>query len=78
MIRLQTAPITAALLVDALFGEPPETMHPTVLMGRAISAFEGRVLSLKDPRRIRLAGLFLTLSLPTLSFGLTCILSRVS
>ncbi|MFL6057868.1 MAG: hypothetical protein ACJ732_03040 [Rubrobacteraceae bacterium] len=32
--------VAAALLVDALFGEPPEDLHPTVWMGRAISALE--------------------------------------
>src|SRR5918998_17228 len=40
-------------------------------MGRAISAFEGRVLVLKGERRLRLTGLFLAAALPTLSFVLT-------
>ncbi len=58
--------IAVALLLDALFGEPPEAVHPTVLMGRAISAFEKKALKLENPRSRRLAGIVLALSLPTL------------
>jgi adenosylcobinamide-phosphate synthase len=64
------ASVAAALLADALLGEPPEVAHPVVLMGRAISAFEKRVLTLKDARRLRFAGLFLAVALPALSFVL--------
>ena len=62
--------MVAALLADALIGEPPEAAHPIVLMGRAISAFEKLVLAFKGERRLRLAGLFLAAALPTLSFVL--------
>lgn len=58
--------VAAALLLDALVGEPPEPVHPTVLMGRAISAFEKRALRLESARR--LAGIVLALSLPSLVF----------
>ncbi|HEX2740757.1 MAG TPA: adenosylcobinamide-phosphate synthase CbiB [Rubrobacter sp.] len=58
--------VAAALLLDAMFGEPPEPVHPTVLMGRAISAFEKRALRLERARR--LAGIVLALSLPSLVF----------
>jgi adenosylcobinamide-phosphate synthase len=60
--------VAAALLLDALVGEPPEAVHPTVLMGRAISAFERAASRLKDPWSRRLAGVALALSLPTLVF----------
>jgi adenosylcobinamide-phosphate synthase len=60
--------VAAALVVDALFGEPPEVVHPTVLMGRAISAFERGALKLENPKSRRLAGMVLALSLPTLVF----------
>src|SRR5215210_729885 len=71
MIRYRGAPISAAaLLADALIGEPPEAAHPIVLMGRAISAFEELVLTFKGEHRLRLAGLFLAAALPTLSFVL--------
>ena len=70
MIRIRGASVATALLADALFGEPPETLHPVVFMGRAISAFEKRALALKDARRVRLAGLFLAVALPVLSFAL--------
>jgi adenosylcobinamide-phosphate synthase len=60
--------VAAALLLDALVGEPPEAVHPTVLMGRAISAFERAASRLKDPRSRRLAGAALALSLPMLVF----------
>jgi hypothetical protein len=60
--------VAAALLVDALFGEPPEDLHPTVWMGRAISAFEKRALKSKSPRVRRLAGVALASALPTLVY----------
>src|SRR5829696_750831 len=60
--------VAAALIVDALFGEPPETVHPTVLMGRAISSYENRALSLEGPWARRVAGVALALSLPALVF----------
>ena len=70
MIRVRGASVATALLADALLGEPPETIHPVVFMGRAISAFERRALALKNARRARLAGLFLAVTLPVLSFAL--------
>lgn len=70
IIHVRGAPVAAALLADALLGEPPEAVHPVVLMGRAISAFEKQALRLEDARRIRLAGVFLAAALPALSFGL--------
>ncbi len=60
--------IAAALLLDALFGEPPEAVHPTVLIGRAISRFEGRALKLRNQGARRLAGIALAGSLPALVF----------
>jgi adenosylcobinamide-phosphate synthase len=70
MIQLRGASVATALIVDAFFGEPPATVHPVVLMGRATSTFEERALVLKDARRTRLAGLLLAITLPTLSFAL--------
>ncbi len=61
--------VATALLLDALFGEPPEAVHPTVLMGRAISAFESSALALENPRSRRLAGIALAFSLPALVFA---------
>jgi adenosylcobinamide-phosphate synthase len=60
--------VAAALLLDAAFGEPPEHLHPTVWMGRAISAFEKRALRLKTPEARKRAGAVLALSLPGLVF----------
>ena len=70
MIWVRGASVATALLADALLGEPPETIHPVVFMGRAISAFERRALALKNARWARLAGLFLAVTLPVLSFAL--------
>ena len=70
--------MAAALLADALFGEPPEAVHPTCLMGRAVLVFEGRALALKDNRRERLAGLFLALILPAISFVLARVALRLA
>ncbi|HKH76647.1 MAG TPA: adenosylcobinamide-phosphate synthase CbiB [Rubrobacteraceae bacterium] len=78
MIRPHGTSVAAALLADALFGEVPGAAHPIVIMGRAISAFEGRALALKDARRLRLAGLFLAVALPALSFILACIALRLA
>jgi adenosylcobinamide-phosphate synthase len=69
-MRLRGASVAVALLVDALFGELPEPMHPAVLMGWVVSRFERRALTLEDARQMRLAGLFLAVALPTLSFVL--------
>lgn len=60
--------VAAALLLDALAGEPPEAVHPTVLMGRAISAFENRALASERPAARRLAGVVLALTLPAAIF----------
>ena len=60
--------VAAALLLDAVLGEPPETIHPTVLMGFVISAFEKRALRMDSPGSRRLAGIVLALSLPSLVF----------
>jgi adenosylcobinamide-phosphate synthase len=54
--------------LDAVLGEPPETIHPTVLMGLVISAFEKRALKLESPRSRRLTGIVLALSVPSLVF----------
>ncbi len=74
MIRHRGVTVAAALLLDAVFGEPPEALHPTVWMGRAISAFERRALRLKEPRVRRGAGALLALSVP----ALVCAVSYVS
>ena len=60
--------VAAALLADAALGEPPERLHPTVWMGRAISSFEEPALGLQSPGARRLAGALLALSLPALVF----------
>jgi adenosylcobinamide-phosphate synthase len=60
--------VAGALLLDAGFGEPPEVVHPTVWMGRVISAFEKRAQRLEGPGSRRLAGLVLALSVPSLTF----------
>lgn len=60
--------VAAALAIDGLLGEPPVDVHPVVLMGRAISFYEGHALALKGSFRQKLAGLALAASLPTLVF----------
>lgn len=66
-------PVAAALLADALLGEPPERAHPVVLMGWVICAFERGTLAFKNVRIRKLAGLFLAATLPALCFALTCL-----
>lgn len=60
--------VAAALMLDALLGEPPERLHPTVWMGRAISAYERPALELRKARSRRVAGIFLAASLPVAVF----------
>jgi len=60
--------VVAALLLDALFGEPPEKLHPTVWMGSAISASQRGALKSKNPKVRRLAGIVLAFSIPTLVY----------
>jgi adenosylcobinamide-phosphate synthase len=69
--------IAAALLVDAILGELPVTIHPVVLMGRAISVFERQALSLEGARRQRLTGLLLAATLPAFSYALTRLVLRL-
>lgn len=66
---MRAAATVAALLVDATLGEPPETLHPTVWMGRAISALEAPALTLQSPEARRAAGVLLAAGLPTLAYG---------
>jgi adenosylcobinamide-phosphate synthase len=68
MKSLRDREVAAALLLDAIFGEPPEALHPTVGMGRAISAFEKRALESKSPYLRYLFGVVFALSLPTLVY----------
>jgi adenosylcobinamide-phosphate synthase len=63
--------VAAALLLDAVLGEPPETIHPTVFMGLVISAFEKRALRIGSPSSRRLAGIVLAVSTPSLVFVFT-------
>jgi adenosylcobinamide-phosphate synthase len=68
MSRESGRQVAAALLLDAVLGEPPEAVHPTVLMGLMISAFEKRALRMESPRSRRLAGIVLAVSVPSLVF----------
>lgn len=63
--------VAAALLVDAVLGEPPQRFHPTVWMGRAISACERPMLDLKTPDNRRSAGAVLAVALPVSAY-LSC------
>ncbi len=76
MNALRGDAVAAALLLDAAFGEPPASVHPTVMMGRAISAFEQVALSPKNPIPARLSGLALVLALPALVYLCTRALLR--
>ena len=70
--------VAAALLLDAALGEPPEPLHPTVWMGRAISALESRARVFPRSRTLRLAGVALALGLPAMSFVLCRVLVRLA
>ena len=78
MIWLNGKSVAAALLVDALLGEPPGIVHPTVLMGRVASELERRALDLKDTHRKRIAGILLAVILPVLSFAFARLALRLA
>jgi adenosylcobinamide-phosphate synthase len=71
MRRANATVVAAALILDALLGEPPEEIHPTVWMGRAVSAFEGPGLELTTAGGRRTAGVLLAAVLPSAAF-LSC------
>ena len=52
------------MLLDAVLGEPPEALHPTVMMGLVISALEEVRAENGGPRSRRLAGIVLAVSCP--------------
>lgn len=60
--------VAAALILDAVLGEPPERLHPTVWMGRAIAAYEGPALELARAGSRRAAGILLAVALPAAAF----------
>lgn len=65
------AVLAGALVLDLLIGEPPETIHPVVWIGKVIGKtrefFEGN-------RRARLAGVVVAILIPALSGGLAYLL----
>ncbi len=63
--------VAAALIIDAILGEPPERLHPTVWMGRAISAVEAPALRMEEASRRRTVGIMLAAALPAAAF-LSC------
>ncbi|MEJ7819617.1 MAG: CobD/CbiB family cobalamin biosynthesis protein, partial [Rubrobacteraceae bacterium] len=68
---MSAAATVAALILDDALGEPPEALHPTVWMGRAISALEPPALKLQTPAARRTAGICIAAGLPTLTYLLT-------
>jgi len=63
--------VAAGLVLDAVLGELPESVHPIVWMGRAISAYERPALGLSEGSGRRAAGVLLALALPATVF-LSC------
>ena len=60
--------VAAALLLDSLLGELPEPLHPTVWMGRAISACAREASETKKLGVLYIKGAFLALTLPALAY----------
>ena len=50
--------LALALLLDLIFGEPPEQVHPTVWMGRSIARFAS-LFKNRSSGKMRIAGVFL-------------------
>lgn len=62
----------AALLIDLIFGEPPNRFHPVVWMGRVIGFLDERVQR-KSQRHDRICGVFVSL-IPIFLFTLAFLL----
>jgi adenosylcobinamide-phosphate synthase len=61
--------IALAVALDALLGDPPGWPHPVRLMGAAIAAYERAVRRrVRTPRGLRVAGAFMAVGLPVLTW----------
>lgn len=71
--------IYAAVLLDALVGDPYWLPHPVRLIGLYIKAFENLIRGVaKSPGELKVAGVLLTLSTVILAYGCTFIILRLS
>lgn len=68
--------IPAALLADAVLGEPQARLHPTVWMGHAAAAFDRLGHRARSRNGRRLTGLVAALTVPAASYALTAVLLR--
>ena len=71
------AVLVAALIIDAVFGDPPNRWHPVAWLGRAIAAARRR-LAHGSPLWLLSAGAIVTLALAVLAAVLAAILVRAS
>src|SRR5213594_927605 len=67
--------LSAALAIDLALGEPPERIHPVVVMGRVISALETGAPD--EPRRARAFGLLFPLVPAIVAACAVALLGRV-
>ena len=71
--------IYAAVLLDALVGDPYWLPHPVRLIGMYIKTFENRIRGVaKSPKELKVAGVLLTLSTVILTYGCTFIILRLA
>jgi adenosylcobinamide-phosphate synthase len=71
--------IYAAVLLDALIGDPYWLPHPVRLIGLYIKAFEKLIRGIaKTPQELKAAGVLLTLSTVILTYGFTFIILRLA
>lgn len=71
--------IYAAVLLDAMLGDPYWLPHPVRLIGLYIKAFDRGIRGIaKSPRELKVAGVLLTLSTVILTYGITFIILRVA
>ena len=71
--------IYAAVLLDALVGDPYWLPHPVRLIGTYIKAFEKCIRgAAKTPQALKAAGVLLTLSTVILTYGFTFIILRLA
>ena len=76
LYSLTALSVFAGFLLDCLFGDPLNALHPVVLLGKLISFFEKKLREKypKTPRGERAAGTVMALLVPLISAGVSFVL----
>src|SRR5713101_5328570 len=76
VIDPSVAVLSAALVVDALWGEPPNALHPVVWIGKVVSWLE-KLAPRDGAGRQLAAGVFIALAVPLLFAGASLLVTNL-